>query len=467
MRSGLLSIVLLAAVAAPVAAQAPPRRDAATPDPFRGGVPSGTATAETLRLSVLDVISRALEHNLGVLQAEERVERSRGSRRVALSALLPNVSGRLSEVRQKTNLEAFGFPLGDDFPRVVGPFNVFDARVALSQSVFDWQALNEARAEGHRLDAERHSYRGARDLVVLVAANLYLQTIAAAAQADSVRAQLETAQALLRQAQDLRAGGIVAGIDVIRADVRAATERQRATLAENDFQKSKLQLARVIGLPIGQPFELEPLVPDVPVPDMTLEEALERAYRDRPDYLAAQARVRAAEAERRAAQGELLPSVRLTADYGAIGLTPGSALPTFGISGAVSVPLFQGGRAQGHMLEAAAELRDRQAEAEDLRAEIYYDVRSAFLDLRATDEALQTATRSRELAALQLTQARDRFAAGVANNLEVVQAQEAVALAGEQYIAALYGYNVTKAVLARSLGDAEAAVKRYLGGSNP
>jgi outer membrane protein TolC len=455
-----LFLVLTLFSIAPAAAQT-------LPDPFRGGVPAGTATPATLRLSVLEVISRALDHNLGVLLAEERAERRRGTRRVALSELLPNVSGHLSEARQKTNLEAFGFPLGPDFPRVVGPFNVFDARVALSQSIFDWQALNEAKAEGHRLDADRHDSRGARELVVLVAANLYLQTLAASARADTARAQLDTAEALHVQAQDLRQGGIVAGIDVIRAEVQVATDRQRATVAENEFQKSKLQLARVIGLPIGQAFELEPLLPNVPVPEMTLDEAVERAYRERPDYLAALARVRAAEAARSAAAGERLPSVQVRADYGAIGLTPGTALPTFNVTGAVTVPLFQGGRAAGHIVEADAELRERRAEAADMRAEIYYDVRTAFLDLRATDEALQTATRARELAALQLTQARDRFAAGVANNVEVVQAQEAVTLASEQYIAALYGFNVSKAVLARSLGDAEAAVKRYLGGPVP
>ena len=463
------STVLLFALllASPVRAQglATASRSSQT-DPFVGGVPTGTASADVLSLSALDVVTRALEHNLGVLLAEERIERSNGARRVALAELLPNVSGRVAELRQKTNLEAFGFPLRGDFPRIVGPFNVFDARVFLSQTVFDSRALNEARAETHRLAAERHSYRGARDLVVLVAANLYLQVLATAARAEAVRAQLETSEALHVQAQDLRQSGIVAGIDVVRAEVRVATERQRATAAENDFQKTQLQLARVIGLPIGQRFRLGDDVPNVPIPEMTLEDALERAYRERPDYLAALERVRAAEAERRAASGAQLPSVRVTADYGTIGLSPSTALPTFNVTGAVNVPIFQGGRTQGLALQAEAELRDRRAEAEDMRAEVYYDVRSSFLDLQATREQLEAATRGRDLAALQLTQARDRFSAGVANNVEVIQAQEAVALASEQYIAALYGFNVSKALLARSVGNAEDAVRRYLGGGS-
>jgi outer membrane protein TolC len=257
----------------------------------------------------------------------------------------------------------------------------------------------------------------------------------------------------------------VAGIDVVRAEVRLSTERQRVTVAENEYEKSKLQLARVIGLPVGQAFTLDQHLPSVPVPEMTIEEALERAYRDRPDYLAALERVQAAEAARKAIQGEALPSIRVTADYGAIGLQAGSALPTFNVVGALAVPIFEGGRVQGRLARADAELRMRRAEADDTRAEIYYDVRTAFLDLKATEEALQTATRGRELANLQLEQSRDRFAAGVSSNIEVVESQEAVAQASEQYIAALYGFNVAKAMLARSLGTAEEAVGKYLGGS--
>ncbi|HEY5553268.1 MAG TPA: TolC family protein, partial [Opitutaceae bacterium] len=198
-----------------------------------------------LSLSIAEVIARALEHNLGVLLAEEGAEHAAGARAVALSSLLPHISGSVTESRRKSNLEAFGFPLRGEFPRIVGPFNVFDARVFLSQSVIDLSALNEVRAAGHSLAAARHTNRSARDLVVLVAANLYLQTLATGARADSARAQRDTAAALHRQAMNLRESGIVAGIDVVRAEVRLSTERQRATAAANDFEKTKLQLARV------------------------------------------------------------------------------------------------------------------------------------------------------------------------------------------------------------------------------
>jgi len=441
-------------------------RPSLPPDsPFGGGVPQGTVTSDTLKLSVLDVIKRALEHNLGALLAAEDATDAAGSRKVALSDLMPHVSGRVSQERRKTNLEAFGFPLQDTFPKVVGPFNVFDARVFLSQTVLDMSALNDFRASEHSLTAAKHSARSARDLVVLVAANLYLQTLATEARTVTARAQLDTATSLHQQALNLRQSGLVAGIDVVRAEVRMITERQRVTAAANDFEKSKLQLARVIGLPPGQMFELSQEIPFVPVPEMTLEEALARAYRERPDYLAAQERVQEAESARKAIVGEGLPSLRVTADYGAIGLQISSSLPTFSVVGALSVPIFEGGRVQGRLAQADSELRTKRAQAEDTKAEIYYDVRTAFLDLKATEEELQTATRARELADLQLTQSRDRFAAGVTSNIEVVQSQEVVAQASEQYIAALYGFNVAKAVLARSLGTAEEAVARYLGGS--
>jgi outer membrane protein TolC len=436
--------------------------------PFAGGVPQGVPTAQPLQLTVREIIRRALEYNLGVLLSEESVSRAAGARRIALAELLPNVSARVAESRQRQNIEAFGFS-GAAFgvPRVVGPFNVFDARVYLSQSLLDLTAMHETRAESHNLDAARFSYRSARDLVVLVAANAYLQVLAADARAQSARAQLQTSEALHTQALDLKQSGIIAGIDVVRSEVRLNTDRQRVTVTQNEFEKARLQLARLIGLPVGQAFAVSAQLPNVPVPDMTVEQALALAYRDRPDYLAALARVRAAESSRAAAFSEQLPSLHVNADYGALGLTASDPIATYTLAGSVSIPIFQGGRTQGRIAQADADLRQRRAEVDDMRAQIYYDVRSAFFDLQATGEQLQVAMRSRELANQELMQARDRFAAGVANNIEVIQAQQSVTTAEEQYIDGLLGFDVAKAVLARSLGDAEAAVERILGPAGP
>src|SRR5689334_15281779 len=190
--------------------------------PFMGGVPSGAATDQAIALTIGDAINRALEHNLGVLTAEEAVGHAAGTRWIALSQLLPNVNGRVSEARQIINLAAFGFPVGGNtgFPEIVGPFNVFDARAFLTQSVLDFSRINNLHAESHNVEAAKFSYKSARDLVVLVSANLYLQALAASARADSAKAQLDVAQALNTQALDLRKSGIVAGIDVIRAQVQ-------------------------------------------------------------------------------------------------------------------------------------------------------------------------------------------------------------------------------------------------------
>jgi outer membrane protein TolC len=455
-----LTVALLAA-AVPAGAQvtALPRNS-----PFAGGVPSGTATAEPITVTIVQAVVRALDHNLGVLLSEQESRAVDGDRLVALSKLLPNVTGSLSESRRKTNLEAFGFPLGPNFPRVVGPFNVFDARVFLSQTVFDADAQNMASAASHRLEAARHTYRGARSIVMLASANLYLQALAAQARSDAAVAQLTSSQAIHQQAIDLKQGGIIAGIDVVRAEVRVSADRQRATAASNDAQKAKLQLARVMGLPLGQEFNLTQDVPLIPESELTLQQAIDQAYLNRDDYQAAIEQVKAAEASRRAAVGDRLPSVRVTADYGAIGLSAGTSLPTFNVTGAVDVPIFEGGRQRGRIAQADAELKRRTAQLEDLKASVYYDVRTAMLELQSTKQQVETATRGRELAAQALQQSRDRFAAGVASNIEVIQAQEAVAEATEQSISAQYGLAIAKALLAESTGSAEETLMKIVKG---
>jgi outer membrane protein TolC len=446
------------------APQAPP-----SPGTFLGGVPAGTPTNTVEHITIVGAIVRAMEHNLGVLVAEHAVGRAQGARWRALSELLPNINGRVSETRQQINLAAFGFggsgsPFGD-IPTIVGPFNVFDARIYLSQSVLNFGAINDARAEAHNLEAARLTSRSARDFVIHVAGNLYVQALAASARVDAARAQQQTAQALYNQAVDLKQAGLVAGIDVLRAEVQLNAQTQRTTAAVNEFEKSKLQLARVMGLPLGQAFSLDANLPDLPSADMALDDAVNRAYAARPDYQAALERVRAAESSRQAVVGDALPSLHVNADYGDIGLSPSDARGTFSVMGAVNIPIFQGGRTRGRLLEADADLRNRRAEAEDLKASIYYEVRAAFLDVDATAQQLAVAGKARDLAAQQLTQARDRFAAGVASNIEVVQAQDAVAVASEQFIAAQYGYALAKGAIVRGVGSSEEALRLLLGGS--
>lgn len=462
MKRGIVLLVLAFAGLHPAAAAA---QDSRLPpnSPYLGSVTKETATAEPRPLSVKEAVQLALEHNLGLLLQEESEATSRGEHWRALADLLPNVSGSLRESRQVINLDAYGFPAN---PSIIGPFNIFDARVYLSQAVIDVRALNDARAASLKAQAQKYGVTSARDLVVLVAVNLYLETVATGSRVEMRRAQLETADALLKQAQDLKGAGLVAGIDVLRAQVQSQTQRQRVIAAENDYEKAKLQLARAVGLPVGQPITLTDKIPYAVLPIPPLEQVLPKALEARADYLAAKSRVEAAEASKKAADGTLYPSLHVDADYGAIGQTYGSAHSTYTVAANVRVPIFEGGRATARRTETASALRQREAELNDLRGRIEFEVRSALLDLRAADQQVQAAQTNVQLATDTLTQARDRFAAGVASNLEVTEAQESVAAASETYIAALYSHNLAKASLARALGIAESAVTAYVGGNN-
>ena len=452
---------MTAGVAAAALAVALCAQQAQPNNPFLGSVSKGTVTSEPLKLTAADAVQRALVANLGLLLQEESEKGTEGARWRALADLLPNVSAGLRESRQVINLEAYGFPAPDP---IVGPFNVFDARVYVSQPVIDLAALNEKRAADARQAAARFGIRSARDLVVLVTVNLYLETVAAASRVESVRAQQQTADTLLTQAQDLKANGLVAGIDVLRAQVQAQTQRQRVIAAENEYEKSKLQLERAIGIPVGQPITLTDAMPYAAMPAPTIESAVQRALEQRPDYLAARSQVEAARAARKAAMSALLPSLRLDGDWGAIGQTVSAAANTYSIAATVRVPVFDAGRTTARRIESESALRQREAELADLQGRIEYQVRAALLDLTAADQQVQAARTNNDLAAQQLQQARDRFASGVAGNLELTQAQEAVAAASESYINALYTHNLAKASLAQSLGIAESAVTTYLGG---
>jgi outer membrane protein TolC len=435
----------------------PPRPVGADRATLSGSVPAGEATGEEIPLSLDEAVRRGLEHNLARLLSDDAVRSARGARWEALADLLPHLSGRVSATRQKINLEAFGFT---GFPGVpstlVGPFNVFDARVAVTESLVDLEAFHKTKARSESLAAARFSYQDTRDLVVLVCGNLYMAAVSEASRIDASRAQLETAQALFRLASDRKQAGLVPAVDVLRAEVEMEARQQQLIVAENRAARAKLNLARAVGLPLGQRFVLtDPMPAAGPVlPD--LDGALLAAYRDRSDWKAAAARVRAAEASRRSAIGEALPKLELQADYGAIGATVGGAHATYSFGAAVRVPLFEGGSAIGKEIQASATLDAERAGLEDLRGRIDYEVRTAVLDLQAASERVTVASRALGLANDQLRQAQDRFAAGIANNIDLVQAQQAVAEATDSQIAAVYDQNTAQAALARAVGAGEA-----------
>jgi len=433
---------------------------------FAGSVAS-EAIPGVVRLSLQDAIDRGLKQNLGVLLSSADIRSSRGQRWEQLSALLPHVTAGPSINVSKINLAELGITLhlpGITFPTSVGPFSYFDARANVSQTLFDWKSISNVRAAGQSLKSTEYTYKDARDLVVQAVGFTYLQAIADDARVDTAQAQVETAKAVYSQASDQVKAGTSPEIDGLRAKVEMQTRQQQLIQARNDYAIQKLAVARVIGLAPGQEFELTDKSLYQPFEGMTVDEALKRAYASRSDYQAAIAEVRAAEFSRRAAVAGYFPSLSFDADYGTGGSHPSTSTEVFNVKGTLSIPIFQGGSVHGDVLQADARLTQSRERLANLRGQIDSDVRTALLNLESSAEQVEVARSNIELAEATLTQSRDRFGAGVTDTVEVVQSQQTVASAHEQYISSLYNYNYAKISLARALGTAEAGVKEYFKG---
>ncbi len=298
-------------------------------------------------------------------------------------------------------------------------------------------------------------------MVLAVGAN-YLLTIAQESRVTATEAELKTAQALFQLAEDQETAGLAPNIDTLRARVQLQAEREAVIQAQNDLEKQRIALARVIGLPVRQKFRLINRVPYHPLPEMELETAYTRALQTRPDYQAALASLRAAQLSREAAWKQRLPSIGLAGEYGVLGTTPDSMSPNWSAAATLRIPIFQGGKVEADVRQADAILKQRQAQVDNLRGRIEQDVQDALLDLNAAAQQVEVAKLGLDLAQQALGQSQDRFAAGVTNNVEVIQAQQQLAAANEQYIASLYAHNIAKVLLARAIGNAEQVVKQYL-----
>lgn len=463
-------LALLPAAASLVAQTSTPTPSISLPgsqSPFTGSEPEGKATSDVLQLGYQEAIDRGLRNNLGLLLSGDQTIAARGERWKELSNLLPNLDARLQEYVQTQSLTALGlksnvFPF--PIPRVIGPFNYFDARASVSQSIFNFHDIEQERAASESLKSARASYKDARELVVLAVGNAYLLAIATTARIETTEAQVSNAQALYNKALDQQNAGLSPAIDTLRSQVELQTRRQQLIVARNDYAKQKLALARIIGLPPGQQFALTEKAPYQSLTPLPLEVYLERAYASRADYQGAQAQVRAAEFSHRSAAAGRYPSADLNANYGDIGVTPAQSNGTWQVNGSISIPIFAGGKVHSDLLEADAQLKQARSQLGDLRGRIDYEVRTSLLDLVAAAEQVEVARSSVDLAEQALSQSKDRFTAGVTDNLEVVQAQESVASAHESYIESLYAHNLAKVELARAIGDAEQGVKRFLKG---
>lgn len=436
---------------------------AAAQNSFSGSVPEKLVPG-VLPLPLSDAIQRGLKQNLGVLLSSQDIRAARGAKWKELSALLPQVTASPFINVSQIDLAEYGFSFSG-VPSVLGPFSYFDARADLSQTLFDWKAVNKTRAAEENEKSAAYSYKDARDLVVLAVGYTYLRGIADQARIDTAGAEVNVAQALSDQASDQVKAGTSPTIDALRAQVELKTRQQQLIQTKNDFAIQKLTLARVIGLAPGQEFELTDKSPYQPLDSITLEDALERAYASRSDFQAAVASEKAADYARKAATAEYYPSLSLNADYGVAGQHPAtSAHGVFDVRGTLTIPIFQGGRTHGDVLQAEAQLRQSRDRVENLRAQIDSDVRTALLNLQSSSEEVAVARDNVNLAEQTLTQSRDRFSAGVTDTVEVVQAEEQVASAHENYISSLYNFNYAKISLARALGTAEQSVKEYFKG---
>jgi outer membrane protein TolC len=385
--------------------------------------------------------------------------------------VLPNLTTDTTETAEQVNLAQTGFTKisvpGFSFASVnpiVGPFGYFDTRAYLSVPLFNLNAWNSARSAEQSVRASQHSYKDARELVILVVGYNYLQTISAASRVETVEAQVKTAEALSNQAADQLKAGTSPAIDSLRARVEFQTRQQQLISARNDYEKQRIAFARTIGLPPGQAFELTEKIPYDPQPPVTVDEALQRAYTMRADYLSAESQMHAAELARRAASAEYYPTLSFDGNYGVGGPMLDRTHGSFEVMGSLKVPIFQGGKTHGDVLQADSNLANSRAQLANLKSQIDQDVRDALFDVQSATDQVTVARSNVDLASQTLDQARDRFSAGVTDNIEVVQAQDAVAAANESLISSLFNYNVARISLARSEGIAETGVMQYLKG---
>jgi len=438
-----------------------------TAGPYTGSELSTAKMPFSGKLSLREAVARGLEYNLGAVGLTLAMRQAHGQAQVVRSALMPNVSGSLSETVQQTDLKAAGLRISSPFPgfgipSVVGPFNYFDLRARLTQTVGDLAALNNYRSARESLRADEFFAQDSKDLVVLAVGGAYLQVIAAGARVDSAKAQLETANALYQQTAQQRSVGLLAQIDVNKSQVQMLTQKQRLSSLQNDLSKQKINLARLTGLPPNDRYELSDDVPFAESPVAGEEDAVTQALMQRPDIKAAQAQIRAAERSLAAARAERLPSLSVNADYGVIGLNPAQSHGTFSAAGTLRIPIWQGGRTEGDIEQANAAVAQRRAELEDLRSRVESEVRNAFLDLQTATSQVEVSRQNLDVTRETLTLTRQRFDAGITDSVEVSQAQSSVASAELDYINSVFAHNVAKLSLARAAGGSAENLGRFL-----
>jgi len=438
-------------------------------NPYLGSIPSKN-TGARIELSLKSAIDRGLRYNLGLVETNQASADVRAERLRALSALLPQLSAEGRQGYQSLSYKEIGLKLPPipglpALPPTSDGFGYQDARVSVTQSIYNAELRNQYRARKTDERASIFSVQDSRDVVVFAVGTAYMQVIASAARVETAKAQLASAGELDRQTANRVTNEVSPEIDSLRSQVERQSAEQRLTNAANQLEKDKLTLARIIGLAIDQDYGVSDALVYHSLSGITSESAAEEALRARADLKSAEAGVEAAAFTLRAQKAQRQPVVSVSADYGGGGANIGNFNQVYTVAGNISVPIYTGGRIRADIQQAQADLARREAEFEDLKGRVAYDVRVAWLDLNASDSSVKVAERNRSLAERALVQSRDRYANGVTNYLEVVQAQEAVSAAGENYVQSLFSYNVAMISFARAVGGAETRLPQLLGGN--
>jgi len=430
---------------------------------FRGSLVRDKATDGVLALTIEDAIQRGLKNNLGLILQSSNEQQAGGQRLQQLQRLLPTMTGQASIEVQQINLAAYGLKFPGINP-IIGPFQTEDFRAYLTQSLFNLKSFQDYLAAKHNFEAAKLTAQDARDLVVLTVGNAYLMCIADAARIDAVKAEMETSKVSLDQATAAHDAGTSPRLDVLRAKVDYQNEQQQLIATTNDLAKDKISLARTIGLPLDQKFDLTDTAPFAALDTPDPEKAFEQAVKQRKDLAAATETLKGAEAEKKSAFDEQLPHADFSGDYGDLGETVGHSHATYSATGTVSAPILQIAQTHGDEMVAGAEYDQAKAKLSDQVQQVNADVRDAILDIQTAAKLVETTKSNVDLANEALSEAQQRFKVGVSDNLPVSQALTADEQARDQYISALYQHNVAKLALARALGVAATNYKDYLGG---
>jgi outer membrane protein len=409
-----------------------------------------------LKLTLRDAVQLALKQNPRVILANLGVSQSEQDRNLARSALLPQAAARASETVNRANLEAaFGLRI-PGFSQHIGPYRFEEIGAGFNAAVLDLTLWRRYRASQSGIDTSRAQEVTVREESVLLVVSQYLGSQRAAADVEAARSRVDLAQALYDQAADLQKNGVGTGIDTLRSNVQLQNEKQRLIVARTQLQTALYGLARLLNVDPKQPVELADAVSFFDTPEVNVDQTLDRAFQARPELRQILSQQQRAQLELRAASDARLPRVSVTGFWAEQGLNSSTAIPVYSYSANVDVPLFTGGRIQAERTKAELAIRQLKQQEQEVRNRIVLDVQTSLAQLASARSEVDVAKLGIDLARQEVEQSRDRFQAGVTNNVEVIQAQDGLARASDNQIAALYRYNQARADLAHSVGQMEA-----------